>query len=1104
VNTSNAGSFSYSVAPNTGHSPRVGVISVAGRSFVIRQEAAPDTGAPTVRITAPTVSATFAAPEQRLTISGVAADDVAVAEVTWSSDRHPGVNQAMGTGSWTIPNVLLQPGVTNFTVTARDAAGNASRAQLSVVFSPPLALYAVAGTGTAGFGGDGGPATAAQVRGGNIAFDKAGNLYFADSANHRVRKVTRDGVITTVTGTGVEGAGGVGGPAAEAQLRFPLGVAVDGADNLIISMANVNDSLRRVDAKTGIIGRVNYTGGQFWQIMDVAADGAGNIYVADRNIFRVVKISPDGSLTTVAGGGTNQRRDGLPATSIYLINLTGVAADKAGNVYFAEIGGVSKVTPDGLYYAVAPEIRASQVGVDGAGNVYISDPENTRQVYRVTPDNRAVAIAGGGGHTSADGLPASFALLSSPGKVAASADGTLYFTEHGRSMIWKLAPPPADNTPPSLTITSPTAEPGYTTAAILFGLGGTVTDDGRVAQVLCRSERGEVYFGSGAPNWFAGGIMLQPGLNRLTVTAWDQAGNAASRSLEVTFNPPNVALTLAGNGQSGDAGDGGPGTRSQVSTPVGVAVDRAGNVYFADSANHRVRRVARDGVITTVAGSGIFGSTGDGGPAVQASLNEPRGVAVDDAGNLYIADTRNHRIRRVSPDGVITTVAGSGLPGDGGDGGQAASAGLNFPTGLAVDAAGDLYIADTGNHRLRKLTTASGLIQTVAGTGRAGFDGDGGRAVQAALRGPSGVAVDAAGNLYIADASNHRVRRVARDGTIDTVRWTAGNVTLNLPLGVAVDRAGNLYVADTNNAVVRRVTPDGTTGTWYGRFTARYAADGGPDFPNRPSSYPLGLAVDVAGNLYVTETGLHRVSVVAPYRPATSASAANYATRLTAEAIASVFGTGLATATDAAQSLPLPATLAGTVVKVKDSAGVERVAPLFYVSPLQINYLVPAGTAPGFAAVTVVSGSGEVASGAVEVAPVAPGLFSADSTGQGVAAALALRVRADGSRRYEPVAVYDPAQNKIVPVPLDFGPETDQLYLELYGTGIRGRAPDAQAGVRVGGVEVPLLYAGAQGGWVGLDQVNVQLPRSLAGRGDVSVVLTVDGKVANAVTVRIK
>ena len=274
--------------------------------------------------------------------------------------------------------------------------------------------------------------------------------------------------------------------------------------------------------------------------------------------------------------------------------------------------------------------------------------------------------------------------------------------------------------------------------------------------------------------------------------------------------------TIAGTGEEGFSGDGGPAVSAQLSGPNGVAVDGAGNLYIADTGNHRIRRVNPSGTITTIAGIGGNGFSGDGGPAGTARLSSPSGLALDAAGNLYIADTGNHRIRRVDPSGTITTVAGTGQPGFSGDGGPAVSAQLTAPKGVSVDGSGNVYIADQEDLRIRRVDP-SGTITTFAGTGEWGYSGDNGPAVQARLRRPDGVAVDGSGNLYIADTWNRRIRRVDPSGTITTLAGTgewgfsgdkgpAVQARLRNPDGVAVDGSGNLYIADTGNHRIRIVT----------------------------------------------------------------------------------------------------------------------------------------------------------------------------------------------------------------------------------------------------------------------------------------------------------
>ncbi len=237
----------------------------------------------------------------------------------------------------------------------------------------------------------------------------------------------------------------------------------------------------------------------------------------------------------------------------------------------------------------------------------------------------------------------------------------------------------------------------------------------------------------------------------------------------------------------------------------------------------------------------------------------------------------------------------------------------------------------------------------------------------------------------------------------------------------------------------------------------------------------------------------------------TATSAASFrAGTVAGESIASIFGSAMATTTGAAMATPLPVTLANTSVRVRDGAGIERLAPLFFVSPAQINFLLPTGTAIGMGTFTIVKSDSTAPSGVLQIANVAPALFSANATGRDVAAGVALRIRSNGSRSFEPIAQFDPGQNRFVSLPIDPGSATDEVFLVLFGTGFRFRSSLSSVTVNIGGVDAPVQFAGAQGDFVGLDQLNTQLPRSLAGRGEVDLVLTVDGNAANTVRVSIR
>jgi sugar lactone lactonase YvrE len=337
------------------------------------------------------------------------------------------------------------------------------------------------------------------------------------------------------------------------------------------------------------------------------------------------------------------------------------------------------------------------------------------------------------------------------------------------------------------------------------------------------------------------------------------------------FAQSGIITTVAGDGTTGSNGDGGPATSAQLYHPEGVAVDSTGSFFIADYSNNRIRKVTSEGIISTVAGNGTKGYSGDDGPATSAQLNGPMGVAVDSAGNLFIADYGNSRIRKVTSEGIISTVAGNGTKGYSGDAGPAVSAKLNGPTGVTVDSAGNVLIADYSNNRIRMVNPA-GVISTIAGNGTTGFGGDGGPATSAQFYYPEGIAVNSAGNLFIADSSNNRIRMVNPAGIISTVAGngsggyggdgtSATSATLYGPTGVAVDSAGNLFIADYSNQRIRMVDPAGVISTVAGNGTKGYGADGGLAVSEMLNG-PIGIAVNSAGDLFIADYYNNRIRKV--------------------------------------------------------------------------------------------------------------------------------------------------------------------------------------------------------------------------------------------------
>jgi chitobiase/beta-hexosaminidase-like protein/fibronectin type III domain protein/NHL repeat-containing protein len=784
-------------------------------------------------------------------------------------------------------------------------------------------ITTVAGNGTAGYSGDNGPAITASLNGPyGVAVDSAGNLFIADYYNHRIRKVAAvTGIITTVAGIGTSGYSGDNGAAIAASLNLPSGVAVDSAGNLYIA-DSYNHRIRKVFARTGIITTVAGNGTAVYSgdngpataaslnlPSGVAVDSAGNLYIADNNNQRIRRVAAaTGTITTAAGNGTaGYSGDNAAASAASLNYPFGVAMDSAGNLYIADqtnkrirkvatgTGIITTVAGNGTYGysgdngpATAARLGfPTGVAVDRAGNLYIADKDNycIREVF----GSIVTASPNGGTYYSAQTVI-----------LTAIHPATIYYTTDG-SDPRTSATRQSFTTTGQLTITATTTLKYY--AADFDGNMSSVTTQDYVVttdaapgvptdvSAIAGNARATVSFTAPASN---GGsaitsftITSSPGNISSTSTAIPITVTGLTNGTAYTFTmtannaagtgavsaPSNSVTPLAALGDIITLVGGGVGSTT-LANPNGIAVDSAGNLYVADTASCRILKVAAGtGIITTVAGSGTAGYSGDNGAATAAGLLLPKGVAVDSVGNLYIADSVNNRIRKVSAvTGIITTVAGMGTGAYSGDNGAATAARLNSPQGVAVDSAGDLYIADSNNHRIRKVSAVTGIITTVAGKGTAGYSGDNGAATAAGLYLPYGVAVDSAGNLYVADSNNHRIRKVsAVTGIITTVagNGTAGYsgdngaaiaASLNLSSGVAVDSAGNFYIADTNNHRIRKVSAvTGIVTTVAGNGTGGYSGDGGP--ATAASLYsPSGVAVDgAAGNLYIADRSNNRV-----------------------------------------------------------------------------------------------------------------------------------------------------------------------------------------------------------------------------------------------------
>jgi sugar lactone lactonase YvrE len=744
-------------------------------------------------------------------------------------------------------------------------------AQYLISSSRSSFIYTIAGNGSAGYSGDGGPATAAQLNSPTASVvDAAGNLYLADQNNNVVRRVAAGtGVVTTFAGNGTGGYTGDSGPATSAQLHYPSGLALDSAGNLYIADTG-NYVVREVAMATGVITTIAGTGtfgfsgdggpaisAQFAGPTAVAFDGAGNLYVADQSNSRIRQVAAKtGVITTVAGSQqSGYSGDGGPATSAQLNLPNGVAADSAGNLYIADSFNnvIRKVNAsNGIISTVAGNgYGASQVGaytggytgdggpatsaelylpeavtLDSLGNLYIADYDN--QVIRMVTANTGIisTVAGNGSACKSqggDGGPATSAGFCYPQGITADSLGNLYIADTGDNRIREAY---VSSLPP----TAPTAAPAFSVAGGTYAAPQTVTitDSTPGAAIY-------VTLDGSTPNTAGYGYLGPVTVSSdLTIKAIAAApGHVTSvpvtAAYTITAQPSDVIATVAGDGVAGFFDGGGKPASAQFGSLAAVAIDRSGNLFLADRTNNVVWEVmAKTGQLSIVAGIGParIGTAGTGnnaGLATNVQLNAPSGVAVDSTGNLYIADTGNNLVRKVAAGtGLITTYAGTGQGNSTtavGDGGPATSAQLLQPSGLAVDAAGNLYIADPGDSLVRMVSASTGIITSVAGDGTSGSTaaGDGGPATSAGVEGALALALDGNGNLYIATANPTVVRKVT------------------LSTGIITTVAGN--------------------GNYYGS-----SGDGG--LATKAEVYPHGLAVDSAGNLYIADTAaIRKVSV---------------------------------------------------------------------------------------------------------------------------------------------------------------------------------------------------------------------------------------------------
>jgi uncharacterized protein (TIGR03437 family) len=575
--------------------------------------------------------------------------------------------------------------------------------------------------------------------------------------------------------------------------------------------------------------------------------------------------------------------------------------------------------------------------------------------------------------------------------------------------------------------------------------------------------------------------------------------------------------TIAGTGGALFSGDGAAATLAGLNVAVDVSADRIGNLYIADQFNNRIRRIAANGTITTVAGTGVAGYSGDGGPAVNAQIDTPTGVFADTAGNIYIAEPGNQRIRKVDPTGTITTIAGNGSKGFSGDGGPAIAASLYNAVRVAVDPAGNVVIADQSNHRIRRITP-DGIISTIAGNGAGtpatgAFSGDGGQATSASLNNPTAIAITPAGIIYVADQFNQRIRRIATDGTITTIAGNgaagfsgdggpAAAASLNYPGGLTLDASGNIYFNDDLNFRTRRIAAgDGSISTVAGNGLQGFSGDNGPA-TSASLNGNFGAAVDAAGNLYIADSTNNRIREVygaaapGPNPAVTSGGVVpiySSSTTIQPGSWISIFGNNLAPAI-ATWNSDFPTTLGDISVTIDG-----KLAYLWYVSPTQLNLQAPDDNNTGKPVSVVVTTPTGSTTSTVTLGQFGPSFSVLD--GKHVAAVI---LRSDGSGAYGG-GTYD----ILGPTGTSLGYKTVAAKtgdtLELFGVGFGPTTPNVPAGkaftgnaqtnspvtVSINGNTLNPTFAGLTS--AGLYQINlVQIPAGL-GTGDVALLATVGG-----------
>lgn len=998
--------------------------------------------------------------------------------------------------------------------------------QIASAISPQTTETTISTIAGGGFGSDVPAKQAPMVLPTAVALDPRGRGFFVVDevdGTSLLRFVSTSSVPVTLAGVTIQpgninliAGGGTlsedGISPRDTDLAQITGVAVDPSGDAIyltipsflaIRVINVGTQNLTILGKTIVPGTISTVASP-----DQATFRAVAIHPTTREIHfiagrLVLKLNSSGGQVVVAGGGNPQtgNGDGGPATSARLTTPTGLVFESNNSLLIADggdartiQGSVRRVSITGTISTVASGLEyPTGITVSPTGDIYVA-MGNAQQILRINSVGVKTIVAGNPNMQLCD-------VNNSPN----CGDGASALQAY-------------------LNIPDSTAN---TTLGIAVDGRGLYLPDFRYKRIRF-----------------------------VTLTGGTQ-------TILGTTIPLNVINSIVGSGQPSPY-DNTQATYAELFAPTGIAADSQGNLFIADSGNNRLRFVNRtnapvtlfittpyamtvqpgqivtlnreagdfqaDDRITTAlfltpqglypASNGVFITDSQAGALIKVP---PTSVTGRRSGVIRFLNTSNADVtffpgssdaKVVVPPGQIKDIAGVRPPNNPqalGDG-MPANRVAFFPTDVAVDRAGNLFIADQGNNRIRKIDAQSGTVSTVFGDG-----------TQQTLFGPTGIAFDGAGRLHIADTRNNRILRQDTPTATTFSVIADGSRNIRRPRDLAVDVSGKIFITNAlSQQILDLQAPNnslGTTSVVAGTGNPGFSGDGGDsplarlNLPN-PGTATNDIQVTCSittlpnGDLVFTDTVNNRVRMLkrkAGTPPVTSVSAASFAgIELAPESIVAAFGDKLATQISSSNSIPLPTTLGGTTVTIRDSNGTERMAPLFFVAPTQINYLVPSGTAPGLATIIVASGDGTLSTGTLNVATVAPGFFSTNANGQGLASAVALRLKSDGQLIYEPISRFDTTTGHYVPVPIDLGPATDQVFLVAYGTGWRFRSSLAAVNATVGGSNSEVLFAGAADGYVGLDQCNIRLQRTLIGRGEVNVVLSVDNKTANTVTIQIK